>query len=1368
MTKKTKHMVAKTLAVLVSATMAASICATSFAFAKTDLSPDRKFTNKYSSFADALKASGELNEQIEAEGIVMLKNTTEGGGAPLAKGDKVTVLGKYSLSPSYGGAGSGSVKRPGRNDADRTYVSENATDFYTGLEAGGLVTNKAVKDIYSGLGKFSYEDGKYMQLVTEGEGEVSFAGKQYNSLASGGTLQEVNNYAEYSTAIVTITRTGSEFYDNAAYKVAGHSDTTDHYLELNDSEKELMAYAKKNFKKVIVLLNGPSALEVGDLKNDEGIDAIYWVGQPGWNGFNVLGDVLTGAVNPSGKLVDEWFTKFEYDPTWYNWGSYGQAEILLFGSTDRESGTRSSTTIEMKLPSTSGLATTNQDHVMDYAEGIYLGYRYAETVYEALAKTDEEAADAWFEQTIAYPFGYGLSYTSFKKQIQGITGDLKDEDGKITVSVAVQNTGKVAGKEVVQIYSSAPYTDGGIEKAACDLVGFTKTDIIQPGESQTVEVEVAVKDLAAFDYNDANKNNNFGYELEAGKYVISVRDDSHTVADSKTLTADETLTGWDEDGDASTPNNIFSQSGNNWEMYNTLAYHWTTSGDNHYMTRGTTDEDSTNLSLTEFATAATDIIGTDEVKKEEAQEQLKKLAWLLTDDNEFTDAAINSRHQQYGATNDPYHDLDNALTEALEKDYKNVWVKEYSDLPAGWTQATEAGDNRIQAYTLLGEPMYLEDGTENPKWTEFMNQFTYEELALHGQSGSFSTPAVESVGLPKTRDADGPAQMGSGWTWTCEVVIASTWNLDLAYQQGQQNGYESMLQDTNGWYGPAANNHRNPLSGRNFEYYSQDGVQGGLIAANVIKGATDLGVHVYLKHAFLNDQETQRYGMATFATEQSIRLLYSKPWEMAIRYGNLNGTMSAFNNIGNASSSSYAVMIQLYENEWGFDGYSVTDMYGGEGGSYLNMWSAAQMARGHNMPLGNVLNNGKPNKDSGVWSTSANGGKGGVMIKGSPTSSTEDTESPTQWYWVRTTAMHMMYTQVNNNAMKNGLTSKVIGVDGGIEAVVGVAMAPVTLVDTAELAELFGGANNYVVTATGLPEGLTCSAAGVLSGTPAKNLTGTISVTVTGKDTSSWMTTTGTVDINVVISKVVSTKSGANIATTAAIELNDTNYVPGGEVIAANNNKYIDHKWSIEGELPEGLTFNTETGVISGTATEEGSFEVTVKDEYTKVKRQGWWGDNYTTTTETYVTSYTITVVESEWVIVDGHLYYLGQDLGVVQGPAGPAGPAGAPGQDGQDGAPGKDGADGIGIVGATVNEEGHLILTLSDGSTIDAGMVQGAPGKDGQDGQDGQDGAPGKDGADGSGCGSAIGMGSIVTIAGAFALIGAVIVAKKALSKKD
>lgn len=835
MTTRTKRKYAKLLAAAVAATMTASICMTSLAaFAKTDLSTTKKYTNKYSSLADALKASGEVNEQIEAEGIVMLKNKT--GKAPLTKGAKVTVLGRHSLNPSFGGAGSGSIKRPGRNDADRTYVSETATDFYTGLEKdGNLVTNKAVKDVYAALKAPSYEDGKYMQLVTEGEGQVEFAGKKYNPLTEGGTLQSVSNFGEYNTAIVVITRTGSEFYDNAAYKVAGHTDESDHYLELNDSERELMAFAKKNFNKVIVLLNGPSALEVGDLKNDDGIDAVYWVGQPGWNGFNVLGDVLTGKINPSGKLVDEWFTKFEYDPTWYNWGSYGQAEIIFNGSTERESGTRSSTTPMMVLPSTSELATTNQDHVMDYAEGIYLGYRYAETVYEALAKGDKAAADAWYANTVAYPFGYGLSYTSFTKTIKEIAGDLTNKDGKITVKVEVTNTGTVAGKEVVQIYSSAPYTDGGIEKAACDLVGFEKTDLLAAGAKQTVEVEVAVKDLAAFDYNDANKNQNFGYELEAGKYVISVRDDSHTVADSKELTAAETLKGWDEDGNAATPNNIFSQSGNNWEMYNTLASHWTVSGDNHYMTRGTTDEDSTNLSLTEFATAAVDVMGTDTTKKDAAKDQLKKLCWILSDDNLFTDKAISSRHQQYGATNDPCHDKDNALTEAFETNYKNVWTKEYSDLPAGWTQAATVGSNRIQAYTLLGEPMYLADGTENPKWTAFMNQFTYEELALHGESGSFSTPAQESVGLPKTKDGDGPAQMGSGWTWTCEVVIASTWNQELAYQQGLQNGYESMLQNMNGWYGPAANNHRNPLSGRNFEYYSQDGVQGGLMCAAIVK-----------------------------------------------------------------------------------------------------------------------------------------------------------------------------------------------------------------------------------------------------------------------------------------------------------------------------------------------------------------------------------------------------------------------------------------------------------------------------------------------------------------------------------------------------
>lgn len=1364
MTTKTKRKYAKLLAAAVAATMTVSICATSLtAFAKSDLSTTKKYTNKYSSLADALKASGELNEQIEAEGIVMLKNKT--GKAPLAKGAKVTVLGQYSLNPSYGGAGSGSIKRPGRNEADRKYVSETATDFYGGLEKdGNLVTNKAVKDIYAEFKNLKYENGKYMQLVKDGAGEVEFAGNKYNSLATGGTLQSVNNYNEYDSAIVVITRTGSEFYDNAAYKVAGHSDITDHYLELNDSEKELMAYAKKNFNKVIVLLNGPSAMEVGDLKNDDGIDAMYWVGQPGWNGFNVLGDVLTGKINPSGKLVDEWFTKFEYDPTWYNWGSYGQAEMLLTGSTDRESGTRNSTTVDMELPSSSALAVNrDRDNAMDYAEGIYLGYRYAETVYESLAANDKSAADAWYANTIAYPFGYGLSYTSFTKTIKGITGDLSNENGKITVQVEVANTGTVAGKEVVQIYSSAPYTNGGIEKAACDLVGFEKTDIIEAGAKETVEVEIAVKDLAAFDYNDANTNQNYGYELEAGKYVISVRDDSHTVVDSKELNAATTLTGWDEDGDASTPNNIFSQSGNNWEMYNTLAYHWTLSGDNHYITRATTDEDSTNLSLTQFATAATDIIGADEDKKDAAIEQMGKLAWLLTDDNSFQDKAISSRHQQHGATNDPCHDLDNSLTEAFEKYYKNVWTKEYSDLPADWTQATTVGADRIQAYTLLGEPMYLEDGSENPKWTAFMNQFTYEELALHGQSGSFSTPAVASVGLPKTQDKDGPAQMGSGWTWTCEVVIASTWNKELAYKQGLQNGYESMLQDTNGWYGPAANNHRNPLSGRNFEYYSQDGIHGGLIAANVIKGATDLGVHVYLKHAFLNDQETQRYGMATFATEQSIRLIYSKPWELAIRLGNLNGTMSAFNNVGNASSSSYAVMIQLYENEWGFDGYSVTDMYGGEGGSYHNMWSAAQMARGHNMPLGNVLNNGKPNKDSGEWSATANGGKGGVMIKGTPEATTNDTESPTQWYWVRTTAMQMMYTQVNGNAMKNGLNVSAIKGDSVVTGRTGEAITPVTVVDTAKLTEIFGGADKYIVTASGLPEGLTCSEAGVISGTPTTGKVGKISVTVTGKDTQSWMNVSGTISVSVAISKAVPTLAPKySIITPVAIVLTDKNYVPGGEANAANNNKYVAHSWSIEGDLPEGLTFDEETGEIHGKSNVKGVYEITVKDNYTKIVRSGSRNNYvYTPTPETYETKYYIEVKDVEWFIVDGHLYHNGEDLGYIQGPAGEPGTPGTPGQDGKpgaDGKPGQDGAngaDGVGIVGATINSEGHLILTLSNGTEIDAGLVKGADGVNGADGESG-------------GCGANVATGSVIAIASAFAIVCTAVVAKKLLKKKE
>ncbi|MBR1813117.1 MAG: glycoside hydrolase family 3 C-terminal domain-containing protein [Lachnospiraceae bacterium] len=1097
-----KRFAAKAMSGLFASTMALSLCVTPLvASANMEdlLDKEKTYTTDYESFAAEIQAAAELNKQIEAEGVVMLKNSTP-GKAPFSQEDKITVLGRYSTSPSYGGAGSGSSKLPGSGLVGEEYIRQTPADVFAGLEQGGLSYNEAVKNIYLELGKVNFEDGVYMEQAEDGDAE--YAGVMYKDAAEGTLAAAESTYEEYNNAVLVFARSGQEGRDNGAYNVGqGHSDITDHVLELNDNERAMVAYAKKHFDKVVIILNSPNAMEVGDLQKDDEITAIYWIGQPGWNGFEVIGDVLTGKINPSGKLVDEWFSKFEYDPTWYNFGNYAQAQNTIEGSTE----IAETKTIAMYLDPAASITTNKNDFAIDYAEGIYLGYRYVETVYEALG----EEGDAWIEEVLTYPFGYGLSYTTFDQKIKAVEGDLSDPEGKLKVTVTVANTGSVPGKEVVQLYVSKPYTTDGIEKAAIDLVGFGKTGELAPGMNEDVEIEIEVKDLASFDYNDANENGHCGYELEAGSYILSVRYDSHVVADSAELIAENAFD-YEEDDDENTPNNIYSQKDNAWELYNTLSSNWTVSGENHYMTRGTTDEDSTNLSILDFAKASHDIMGEDEDAKEAAAEQLKKLSWLLYEDNNFTEAAINARHSQEGTKDDPWGDTDNRLTVDVETDYENVWLRSYDDIPAEWTQATEIGEDRIQLYTLLGEPMYLEDGSENPLWTEFMNQLTYTEMLLFiGNDNTHSMAAIDSVGKPLVYYPNGPSQIDKGMAWACPVVVASTWNAELAYEQGLRFGDESMWQERankgmdNGWYGPALDNHRNPLAGRNFEYFSQDGVQGGIIAAMVIKGAVDKGVHVTAKHAIMNDQETNRFGTSTFVTEQAFRDIYAKSFELTVKLGNCNGFMSAFNSIGLASSSAYATAIQLYENEWGFDGFSQTDMHQRES-SYgdASMWSASILARGHNTPLGNVnedYKNGIPNADMGIWDASLRDGKGSVLIKGSAEAAAEDTESPTQWYWVRTTAMRIMYVTANGNAMRNGFTLNML-TPAAIQGKNGDEITIENVVNTAAI-DMFLG-DGYTVTVEGLPAGLTFDAeANTITGKiEAEAGEGNYTVTVQAKD----------------------------------------------------------------------------------------------------------------------------------------------------------------------------------------------------------------------------------------------------------------------------
>ncbi len=1205
------------------------------------LDPNRKYRADYDSMTETEDAAAKLNLQIEAEGAVLLKNKAKALplAASAAKKARVTVLGSQADTLATGGSGSGGQTKPaGDNTPDAPLT------LFDSLDAANIQYNPSVKAryeesslspktlLYSGN---AYDGGHYMNKVSAATSDsVEFDGSHYVPAADG-SLHGVSLEGFEDTALVVFSRSGAEGQDNDSYnltdKASGAAvtdDISDHYLQLTTSEKELMAYAKKNFDKVIVLLNSPSAMELGCLEHDEGVDAILWIGQPGWNGIMSVGKILNGEVNPSGRTVDFYMSDFATDPTWYNLGNYAQSNAILNGADTSAVNVKDSVSMGYDATYATEGITNGGYKVLDYAEGIYLGYRYYETVYADLQKeAGKEAADAWYAAAAVYPFGYGLSYTDFTQTIKSVKGDLEDKDGTVEVTVTVKNTGSVAGKEVIQLYSTPPYTAGEIEKAAVNLVGFEKTGMIAAGASEDVTLEIAVKDLASFDYNDANGNGSSGYELETGDYVLSVRKNSHEVLDSKTLKAAAELA-WDEDGDAATPNNIYSQTENAWERNNTLAQNWVVDGQDNYLKR-----DQLILGSGADASVALE----EEYSAGNPNELQTQLGWLIADKgraNVFTKEAFHSLNiqEEYGAV---YQDYDNPLTTAVETDYENPWIKTNADI-ASWTQGTgrvnELGIYQIELADMIGVPL------TDARWTTFMNQLTWEEMTQIVNDGGYGSAAITTIGKPAIEDHDGPGQLrcewsttpdGNGYAWACESVIGSTWNQELAYDQGRIVGNESIFLGVTGWYGPGLNTHRNPLSGRNFEYYSQDGVHGGLIAASVIEGATDMGTHVYMKHAFLNDQETSRSGVCTFATEQAIREIYAKQFELAVRKGNANGIMLSFNRIGIAASSSHAITIQMYEKEWGYDGISVTDaFYTGSG------WTPENLVRGSTMPLNSRFLAFPPLQlPEGTWDQTLRGGKGGVLVK-SDAEGTSTTESPTQYYWTRTTAMKALYTYANSNAMTGLkasmlLRNKTVVMDKLQDYKPGLAAYSNDELTNflADMNSVYG-AGNYDVSVSGVPAGMKLDIkTGIISGqTPAAPGVYPVTISVRGK--GNLVGVTGSTTLNIAISAPVDGSEFA-ISYKGFVELQEgVNYVPGGDPTnGANAGKYTSVKYTASG-LPEGLSIDEITGEITGTIANIKNvgekYEITITQELVRCEDAflGWFykGSTSSITRTVYMT----------------------------------------------------------------------------------------------------------------------------------------------------
>ena len=787
---------------------------------------------------ESMAEAYEVNTELVSEGVTLLENN---GALPLASGDNLNVFGWASTAPVYGGVGSGALN-------DQYAV----TDLITGLKNAGLNVNQDLVDFYEAYQAERPSVGMWAQDWTLPEPNVNAYSDELMSAAK-----------EFSdTALVVFSRPGGENADmptdmaavvDGSWKdrdaLTGNSyfngtyddtlnegndwDAGDHYLELSNREEEMLSMVCDNFDKVIVLINTNNAMELGFLK-EYPVDAAVYTPCPGQNGFDAVGQVLAGAVNPSGKTVDTWVYDLFNTPTANNFGQFTYDNMDEFAVVSTNFMTQQETTA---LPS-----------FVNYAEGIYVGYKFYETA------AAEGLID--YDTTVLYPFGYGLSYTTFSQEM----GPISESDGTLSFDVTVTNTGSVAGKNVVEVYYNPPYTNGGIEKASANLVAFDKTDVLEPGASQTLTISFKAEDMASYDTYGAG-----AYVLEAGDYIISINSDSHTVLDSEVYNVPATITYSEgRSTDKTAPTNQFAA----------------------------VESDVTYLSRADhFANYA--------------EATAAPASMTMSDADKAT--FINNASYDPTEHNNP----DDVMP-------------------------TTGVDSNIDLVAMRGVPY------EDPQWDTFLDQLTVSDMSELIAMGGYQTAPLNSIGKVQTYDCDGPASINNNFTgqgsigFAGTVMMASTWNTDTVYSFGCSIGRMANDLDVSGWYAPAMNIHRSAFSGRNFEYYSEDGVLSGKLAAQAIQGAETYGVYAYIKHYALNDQETNRNSMlCTWANEQSIREIYLKPFEISVKEGGADAVMSSFNYVGGEwAGACNALCNTVLRDEWGFQGMVLTDYFGVYG--YMN------------------------------------------------------------------------------------------------------------------------------------------------------------------------------------------------------------------------------------------------------------------------------------------------------------------------------------------------------------------------------------------------------------------------------------------------
>ena len=852
------------------------------------------YVSDYEDKEDSFEKSNLVNERINEEGITLLKN--EGNALPLAEGAKISVFGKNSVNLAYGGSGSGAFT-----------VTEDTPTLYQSLEAAGFEYNPVMHDFYSNNSQSG--SGRPASPTMDNARDTIPGFETGETPISSYTTAVKNSYADYNdAALVVFTRIGGESFDlprtmqnSDGSPINGALDGSDHYLELDKNEQDMLVEACNNFDNVIVIINSSTSMELGFLDgaddHDESlvdgmdgiadkIDACVWIGGPGYSGINALGRVLNGTVNPSGRTVDTYRRDFTQDPTYVNFSDYLVSRGNLYLVSD-------------------GSQPSVAEHYVDYEEGIYVGYRY----YETRGFTDGED---WYNDNVIFPYGYGLSYTTFEWEVTDMSFEdgaalswTADEDEEFSVTVNVTNTGEMAGKEVVQVYITAPYTAGGIEKAHVALVGFAKTDLIEPGDSDEVTVTFDGYEFASYDYNDANGNDFRGYELDAGEYEVKVMRNAHEVVDSRIFELEETV---QYAQDTTTGYDVVN-------LYDDVSFE-----ENYGL------ESVLSRSDWEGTWPVSEVLAGSDAERTVTPEFMNKIK--STDTN---NPIVNDDSIQMPTV------ADVSATPGTLQIYDLVQLKD---------EALEnEGTPSAEDYLRDEEGTVIVDYNDE-RWEDYLSLLTEEEMMSFTMNGAFQTEALDSLGLMSTLAADGPvgfvyfmAQIESQnpvyqvCSYASECVIAATWNVELAYEMGLSVGNEAIIGNQrgggrpySGWYAPAVNIHRSPFGGRNFEYYSEDPLMSGKLAAEVVKGARSRGVYCMIKHFAVNEQETNRSGVCTWLTEQALREIYLKPFEYTVKEGGTMGMMSSFNRIGSLwTGGDYRLLTEILRNEWGFQGLVITD-----------------------------------------------------------------------------------------------------------------------------------------------------------------------------------------------------------------------------------------------------------------------------------------------------------------------------------------------------------------------------------------------------------------------------------------------------------